>query len=246
MKALQDLFARAERACARLQGKGWGTATAAAEVAAARRLLGGRTARLCVDVGGNAGEYAAALLRAFPEARVEVFEPAAVNVAALGARFADEPRLRVHPFALGAREGEATLHADRPGSGLGSLTRRGLDHARLRFTHEEPVRVMRFERFWIEELGRAPMDLVKLDVEGHELDALEGFGAALDAARLVQFEFGGCNIDTRTWFRDFWRLFDARGFDLFRITPFGPVPVPRYRESCEAFVTTNYLARRRG
>jgi hypothetical protein len=46
--------------------------------------------------------------------------------------------------------------------------------------------------------------MVKMDIEGHELTALKGFGAALDVARVLQFEFGGCNIDSRTYFQDFW------------------------------------------
>ncbi len=75
--------------------------------------------------------------------------------------------------------------------------------------------------------------------------ALQGFGGALSVVRAVQFEFGGANIDTRTYFRDFWYLFTEAGFDLFRITPFGPQRLGRYRERDEFFSTTNYVAVRR-
>lgn len=35
----------------------------------------------------------------------------------------------------------------------------------------------------------------------------------------VTFEFGGCNIDTRTYFQDYWYFFKTFGFRVFRITP---------------------------
>jgi len=87
---------------------------------------------------------------------------------------------------------------------------------------------------------------VKLDIEGHELAALKGFGRALNVTRALQFEFGGCNIDTRTYFQDFWYFFRDQHFDLYRITPFGAERIRRYKERDEFFKTTNYIAVRRG
>jgi len=63
------------------------------------------------------------------------------------------------------------------------------------------------------------------------------------AIGMVMFEFGGCNIDTRTFFRDFWHFFSDRGMRLHRITPGGSLfPLDRYTESLEQFRTTNFLA----
>jgi hypothetical protein len=64
---------------------------------------------------------------------------------------------------------------------------------------------------------------------------------AEDAIDHVQFEFGGCNIDSRTYFRDLWDLLSPR-FDLARIVANGVAPVPRYEERYEIFVTTNFVA----
>ncbi|HIO21636.1 MAG TPA: FkbM family methyltransferase, partial [Nitrospirales bacterium] len=94
------------------------------------------------------------------------------------------------------------------------------------------------------QLDRQHISVCKIDIEGHELDALNGFGEALKHIDVIQFEFGGCNIDTRTFFQDFWYFFTERGFDIYRITPFGAVKINRYRELDEFFTTTNYLAKR--
>ena len=60
---------------------------------------------------------------------------------------------------------------------------------------------------------------------------------------MVTFEFGGCNIDTRTYFQDFWYFFREHGMHrVYRITPTGLlVPILGYREELEQFRTTNFL-----
>ena len=45
-------------------------------------------------------------------------------------------------------------------------------------------------------------DLIKIDVEGHELDVLDSGRETVSRVWVVQFEFGGYNIDTRTCFHD--------------------------------------------
>jgi FkbM family methyltransferase len=199
-----------------------------------------------VDIGGNVGNYTAELRRNNPGLEIHVFEPSAVNVGKLRARFRDDALIRLVPLALSDSSGAASLFADEAGSGLGSLTKRRLDHFRIAFDTEEAVNTIRFEDYWISELQGRPLDLVKLDIEGHELAALRGFGKALQASRALQFEFGGCNIDTRTYFQDFWYFFQEQGFELYRIKPFGAERIRRYKERDEFFKTTNYIAVRRG
>jgi FkbM family methyltransferase len=231
-----------EKLAAHAQGKGYGTATIARENALVHQLLG-RTPQLAADIGGNVGEYSAELRRRHPQLEIHVFEPSATNQARLRSRFAGDAGLTVVPMAVSNAAGEATLYADEAGSGMGSLVQRDLQHRGLAFDTRETVRVIRFEDYWRDSLGSRALDIVKLDIEGFELAALQGFGPALEATAVLQFEFGGCNIDTRSCFRDFWALFQQRGFALYRITPFGLDRLRRYRESDEFYSTTNYVAR---
>ena len=83
---------------------------------------------------------------------------------------------------------------------------------------------------------------IKIDVEGHELDVLRGAQKIVAKTKLIQFEFGGCNIDTRTFFQDFYYFFKQADFKLFRITPKGLFQIKEYLEEDEYFATTNYLA----
>jgi hypothetical protein len=61
--------------------------------------------------------------------------------------------------------------------------------------------------------------------------------------RMVTFEFGGCNIDSRTYVQDFFYFFAAHGMRaMYRILPWGGLdPIPGYRETLEQFRTTNFL-----
>jgi len=230
-----------EHRSAYLQGKGYGAATIKQEVALLQSFLSSPP-QLAVDIGGNVGNYTAEIRRLNPNAQIHTFEPSSTNLTKLQTRFASDTKITILPFAVSDTEGTATLFSNAPGSGLGSLTQRKLDHFNIPFETKESVSLIRFEDYWKDKLSGRHIDLLKLDIEGHELSALRGFGQALDNISVIQFEFGGCNIDTRTFFQDFWYFFTNAHFQLYRITPIGAEPIDRYRECDEFFSTTNYIA----
>jgi FkbM family methyltransferase len=233
-----------ERIAAYVQGKGYGTATIAEEVRLALELLK-QPPQLAVDIGANVGEYAAALRNKHPKLEIHAFGPSSLNIAKLKKRFADDANVKLVPLAVSDVAGSATLFANEPGSGLASLVRRRLEHYNIAFNFKEAVGTIRFEDYWTGELRCRPVDIAKIDVEGHELAVLKGFGRAMQATRVVQFEFGGTNIDARTYFQDFWYFFADHDFDIFRITPSGLAKIERYRETCECFSISNYIAANR-
>ena len=238
----QRQLAFLEQRLALKQGKGWGGGTIAEEVSACCSLLADQP-RLLVDIGGNRGAYAQEFLKRFPGSSVHIFEPSSYNINILNSLFSSVTGVNIVGSALSDKSGELTLYADKPGSGLGSLSKRRLDHFGIEMNEEEVVPVLRFDEYWKQFSSAFPViDFVKMDVEGHELSVLEGFGDFLQQVKLVQFEFGGCNIDARTFFQDFWYFFSGNNFSLYRITPRGAIAVTAYKEADEFFSTTNYIA----
>jgi FkbM family methyltransferase len=225
----------------KIQGKGYGTATIQQENELVHTLLG-RKPTIAIDIGGNIGEYTAELRRRNPNLEIHTFEPSHTNIQKLIARFCNDKLIKVLPFAVSDKKGSATLFSDNAGSGLGSLTKRKLDHFNIAFNVTETIETICFEDYWKNNLNGRAVDIVKIDIEGHELSALRGFGKAINSISIIQFEFGGCNIDTRTYFQDFWYFFKEHGFNIFRITPFGAEHIQRYSETDEYFSTTNYIA----
>jgi FkbM family methyltransferase len=231
-----------ETGAARLLGKGWGAGSIDAEIKQALGVIKPARPQLAIDVGANVGDYTAGLIRRFPDLEIHVFEPSSKNSETLLNRFSKNQKVSVVSSGLSDKTGDADLYGDKDGSGLSSLSQRRLDHFGLNFDFLETVKTLRFEEYWKLELGKREIDLVKIDVEGHELRVLDGFGEAVNHVKVIQFEFGGCNIDSRTFFQDFWYWMRDREFRLARITPLGLQVISSYRESDEFFRTTNYLA----
>lgn len=230
-----------ERVAAYAQGKGYGTSSIRQENALVHKLLN-RQPQLAIDIGGNIGEYTAEVRRRNPLAEIHTFEPSSTNVGELRHRFRDDKNIFIVPFAVSDKVGAATLYSDDHGSGLASLTQRKLDHFGIDFNVKESIDTIRFEDYWIKALNARHLDIVKIDIEGHELAALKGFGNAISSTSVFQFEFGGCNIDTRTFFQDFWYFFKEHEFEIFRITPLGLDRITVYGELDEFFSTTNFIA----
>lgn len=199
-------------------------------------------AAILYDVGANKGDYACLMAEHFRESSIFAFEPSSHTYGTLQKRTAHLPQVRTFGFALSSGASEARLFTNAEGSGLASLHKRRLDHFGIAFSESETVTVRTIDTF-SDEQGVDRIDFLKLDVEGHELEVLKGAEQRLATDRIsaIQFEFGGCNIDSRTFFQDFFYLLSERYY-LCRILQDSLYRVDQYREVDEVFVTTNYLA----
>lgn len=144
--------------------------------------------RVVLDIGANIGIAALYFARSFPNAAVHAFEPDPGNVEVLRANAAGEPRLQVHPFALGAEDGELELFdsddpANRGGfSGYGQ----GINRARSK---KVPLR---HAGRALAALGIARADVIKIDTEGAEWEILTALDPALlRSARVIMGELHG-------------------------------------------------------
>lgn len=200
------------------------------------------------DVGANCGQFLNLAVERLGNRiqKLHSFEPAAATFAALQQAQPRHPGVVLNQLALGAEIGKAELYYDTEKSGLASLTKRDLAFRQIEFERHETITITTLDAYCADK-GINRIDWLKLDVEGHELDVLRG-GSTMFAKRavdLVTFEFGGCNIDTRTFLRDFFQFFSTQGMGLYRITPGGHFGrVRRYRETEEQFATANFVAMR--
>lgn len=253
IKVLRKLFQLAAKANPKLpalleielqnvQGKGSGSCTTEVEAKMALDFVSSISTKklIVLDIGANIGSYSEAIRKFAPQATVFAFEPSSVARKSLENRFKGDSSVTIVPFALGSKNSKEALWFDTPGSGLASLTKRRLEHFGTDFSKSESVDVVTLDS-WASSTKVAP-SLIKMDVEGHELDVLKGGIKTLALALVVQFEFGGCNIDTRTFFQDFWYLLTEAGFQVHRISKDGPIRISQYSEQDECFRTTNYLA----
>lgn len=225
-------------------GKGFGASSTEDEASAIAYFVKKHNfQQLCVlDVGANLGNWTASIIEALPGVSVVAFEPSQKAFSHLTDRYRFTTNVHLVNKALGRVDAETSLYADESASGLGSMTRRRVQHFGIEFNYEEKIEVIQLDTWLSTEGINHKPNILKMDVKGHELDVLAGSTNSLGAIRIVQFEFGGSNIDTRTYFQDFWYFFHKLNFQIYRISPSGPKIISNYRESDETFRPTNYLA----
>jgi len=237
-----------------LKGRNIGTGGMAMDVngeAAAlrfiRKKLSDRKEPMIIfDIGAQHGNYTHEILKAFEhkEKQIFLFEPSHEAFTTLKNRFGSSPSLHLYPHAVGSKSGSTRLFSPRDISGLSSMYGHRFDDLPATSLTTEEVPMVTISEFCAQESIKR-IHLLKMDVEGNELECLKGAGTLLDdSIDFIQFEFGVCNIFSKTYFRDFYDLLHEQYY-IFRILKDGPYLIDRYRPSDELFVTTNFLAERK-
>lgn len=142
-----------------------------------------RSGDVAYDVGANIGFFSLVAARAVgPDGHVHAFEAVADIARAARRNFARNSLGHVHTWqvAVGAEAGTAAVHRTRHPGGATLVGRQRPRDAK----GTEPVEVVRLDD--LVAAGRLqPPRLVKIDVEGAELDVLEGMQEILAAHRPV-------------------------------------------------------------
>lgn len=198
------------------------------------------------DVGANVGKYTILLNEVFTEnSKIFTFEPSKRTFNKLSVNTDEINNVNLFNFGFGSTSAFLTLYSNKEESGLASVYERRLNHFNIKMDLKEEIEIKTIDSF-CEENKINNIDFLKLDVEGHELSVLGGAVKMLNNHKVdfIQFEFGGCNIDSRTYFQDFYYLL-SKDFFLYRIVKDGLHKIDNYKEMHEAFTTTNYLAERK-
>jgi FkbM family methyltransferase len=219
---------------------GAGSARSSGDEQALELLRSGSGPFVVFDVGANIGSYVVQVLEHLGEAvTVHAFEPSSAAFARLREHVGDRKTVQLVSKGIGATSGTSTLFSAVPGSVLASTYVSPLDQEAL---PGEPIEIVSIDDY-CRAHGVEHIDLLKLDLEGGELDALRGAQRLLerDAIDMIQFEFGQPSIGARTFFVDLFQLLSAR-YQIYRVLPHGLVRLDAYHETLEVFMSTNYLA----
>lgn len=242
-----------EMVMAAMTGKGGGSGwDSSGQVAALVKAATLRKGMVVFDVGANNGAWAKKLSEVLGReccAEFHLFEPAPYCFDSLERNAAEIPRATIVRRAVSNKQGTAVLHlpvtTGGSGSGLASLHRRNDTSVRSYRYKDLSVETITIDEYILHG-GIEIIDILKIDVEGHEMSVLEGARRAFGnrKIRTVFFEFGSANVNSRTFFRDFWDFFTGMGYDIARVVPGGgAIPLVRYDDLCEYFRgASNYIA----
>jgi FkbM family methyltransferase len=200
------------------------------------------------DVGANTGEWASLALSINPNINLHCFEPSSATYTRLLEKIFPS-NVVCNCFGLGAIQEERPLYIFEAEAGINSLYRRqGLEDGwgLSSPSHIEMVRLDTLDRY-CQERGINKIDLLKVDVEGHELEVFKGASSMLAESRIttVQFEYGGCNIDARVLLKDLFDYFQMFEYVLYKIYPDTLRRIQRYDQRLENFQYQNWVAMRK-
>ena len=139
-----------------------------------------------MDIGAHKGEILDLFLRFSPQGNHSAFEPIPALYELLVTNY--DGRVKVHPYALSNRSGNMLFNVVKDDPAYSGLQQRQYKNAKPTIDTIE-VEVRRLDDVLAERTFA--ISLIKIDVEGGELDVLKGAtGILLSDKPLLIFEFG--------------------------------------------------------
>ena len=179
------------------------------------RWLEQRGINTILDVGANKGQFARKIRQILPGAAIYSFEPLASCFEELSAAAKSLAPMQCFPFALGKDHASVTMqkNAYTPSSSILPITKRTMDA----FPHTRRVTDERVDVRTLDEVAAAltlkPKVLLKIDVQGYELNVLAGAERTLAAVDTILIEASFVELyETQPLFHDVYQFLHERRF----------------------------------
>ncbi|PJB98650.1 MAG: FkbM family methyltransferase [Candidatus Nealsonbacteria bacterium CG_4_9_14_0_8_um_filter_36_17] len=196
--------------------------------------------KIVFDVGTNKGEWAKFILGINKNIELHCFEPSVYTFKKLMENnFPDN--VICNNFGLSSRKEARKLFVFEDGAGGNSLYKRyGI---KKEAQEKEQVAMDTLENY-CRGKNIKKIDFVKIDTEGHELEVLKGMKSLLKENRIkmIQFEYGGCNLDARVFLKDIFDFFKDLDYKIYKIFPNEVKLIESYGQYLDNFQYANYVA----
>jgi FkbM family methyltransferase len=178
------------------------------------------------DIGSNTGTWTLLAKSIWPSATIHAFEPLAEHINAFKENCIGLASVFLHQYCVGSADKTAILNISSysDSSSLLDATPLEFEHFRIKKEKEESVEVKRIDRQIDEQALPAP-GIIKLDIQGFELEALKGIGTWLHSVKYII-----CEVSFKEYyygqaqFLDIAGYLSGHGFQLFAFgnnTPVG-------------------------
>ena len=162
------------------------------------KIYAPNTPLVVLDVGAHVGDSVASFLSIFPQSKIHAFEPAPDNFSRLQDLYQNHAQVDLHAKAVGAKSGFTQLHLNNYDATHSVLPinpkeiNRWADTADISEASQLKVEQCSIDTFF-HETSLEKIDILKLDVQGGELAALEGALKTLQSQKIgclfVEVEF---------------------------------------------------------
>jgi FkbM family methyltransferase len=206
--------------------------------------VAGTTTVTHLDVGAHTGEWTADVLTAMPHSRVVCFEIVPDLASALRERLGEDGRVTIVDRGLSSTDGQVFVTFNRTAPSTSAIVPRASSEWFVSAELEQVRAEIESGDNAVHRLGVTEVGILKIDVEGHEIEVLEGFRQTLQssaAPRLIQFEYGETYLPVRHTLKEAYDLLGDCGYSIGRVYPRG-VGFKPYELKDDHFRMGNYIA----
>ena len=179
--------------------------------------------RSVIDVGANQGQYAQGLIDNGYKGKLYSFEPISSVFEVLKKNSSAHPRWSVFNFGMGAKEEDLVINISENfvSSSIFKVSEASMDsEPKTRITHGEEIRLSTLDTLFEKQPEFDKEILLKLDVQGYELEALRGAAKILSQIKVVQAEMSFVQLyEGAPLFGEVIDFLKNHGFDIFTIIP---------------------------
>jgi FkbM family methyltransferase len=179
-----------------------------------RRLFEALPGAVCADVGANVGDYTHIAAQR-GASRILAFEPAPSTFKTLSTKYASDRRVELFQTAVGEEVGETSFYV--PIDHESTFASRDITITTISDSRSEKIDVPITTLDRVSREHNVVFDIIKIDVEGFELEVLKGAKNLLaeHPPQLIHFEFNTHHRKRRQTLDDFANLLPE--YALFRL-----------------------------
>ena len=179
--------------------------------------IGFGDSKVIFDVGAHLGQTTLHFRKVFPSAHIHSFEPFPENFRRLELKTKGKDRIHINQTALGSATGFANMQIGHSDQAHSICPKPELEKIPAEEGKMPKVKLNTIDSY-LEKECISNIDLLKIDVEGYELEVLKGADNALEKGR-VQAVLAECDFDPEdtqhTYFNDLWNFMADKNFSFF-------------------------------
>lgn len=208
------------------------------------KIFNNKGKKIIFDVGAHIGNYSIDL-STNSEAQIYSFEASPITYQTLKKNTSNIKNILPMNFAVSDTLTNLKLYdyEDRDYSSHATLYKSIIIQIHKAQTKEYNIETTTIDNF-AEKHQINMIDLLKIDVEGHEFKVLQGAKKLLStrSIKTIQFEFNEFNSISRVFFKDIFEMLST-DYEIFRLLPKGLLKISKYTPTeCEIFGFSNYVA----
>ncbi len=138
------------------------------------------------DIGSNIGTWTLLAKAIFPDAQVHAFEPLANHIAEFNKNCSKLTAIHLHDFCVGNENTTGTINVSTftDSSSLLEATPLEFEHFSIKKASEQAVQIKKLSDLIADKALPVP-DIIKLDIQGFELEALKGLESWLNSVKYI-------------------------------------------------------------